>query len=61
MKRITTNANSPGRRLKGAGQTRNGEEEQQAAGWGEKGERAGKKDVGLESGSAAVRTQAGKD
>ncbi|XP_030595127.1 androgen receptor-like [Archocentrus centrarchus] len=49
-----------GRRLKGAGQTRNGDEEQQAAGWGhgEKGERAGKKDVGLESGNAAVRTQA---
>ncbi|XP_071313671.1 progesterone receptor-like [Trachinotus anak] len=49
-----------GRRLKGAGQTRNGEEEQPPVAWGpgERGERAGKKDVMLESGSAAARAQA---
>ncbi|XP_063346110.1 androgen receptor-like isoform X2 [Pelmatolapia mariae] len=49
-----------GRRLKGAGQARNGEEEQQPASWGhgEKEERAAKKDAVLESGNAAVRAQA---
>uniref|UniRef100_I3KLW8 Androgen receptor alpha n=1 Tax=Oreochromis niloticus TaxID=8128 RepID=I3KLW8_ORENI len=49
-----------GRRLKGAGQARNGEEEQQLASWGqgEKEERAAKKDVVLESGNAGVRAQA---
>lgn len=54
---------SPGRRLKGAGQARNGEEEQQPASWGhgEKEERAAKKDAVLESGNAAVRAQGGKD
>lgn len=54
---------SPGRRLKGAGQARNGEEEQQPASWGqgEKEERAAKKDVVLESGNAGVRAQGGKD
>ncbi|XP_044060143.1 androgen receptor-like isoform X2 [Siniperca chuatsi] len=48
-----------GRRLKGARQTRNGEEEQPLAPWGpgERGERAGKKDVNLEPGSAAARAQ----
>lgn len=48
-----------GRRLKGAGQARNGEEEQQPASWGhgEKEERAAKKDVVLESGNAGVRAQ----
>ncbi|KAM3612391.1 uncharacterized protein V6R79_007902 [Siganus canaliculatus] len=48
-----------GRRLKGAGQARNGEEEQHVAPWGpgEHGERPGKQDVILESGSAAVRAQ----
>ncbi|XP_056239559.1 androgen receptor-like [Seriola aureovittata] len=49
-----------GRRLKGAGQTRNGEEEQPPASWGpgERGERAGKKDVMLDPRSAAARAQA---
>ncbi|XP_069027476.1 progesterone receptor-like isoform X2 [Embiotoca jacksoni] len=49
-----------GRRLKGAGQTRNGEEELHPAAWGhgEKEERAVKKDVVLESGNAAARAQA---
>ncbi|XP_026213050.1 androgen receptor-like isoform X2 [Anabas testudineus] len=48
-----------GRRLKGAGQTRNVEEEQPPAAWGpgETGESAWKKDV-LEPGSAASRAQA---
>lgn len=48
-----------GRRLKGAGQTRNVEEEQPSAPWGpgERGERPGKKDVILEPGSAVARTQ----
>ncbi|XP_034545630.1 mineralocorticoid receptor-like [Notolabrus celidotus] len=46
-----------GRRLKGAGQNRNGEEEQAQASWGPGGERAGRKDVILESGSAAARAQ----
>lgn len=48
-----------GRRLKGAGHTRNGEEEQPLAPWGlgERGERAGKRDVILASGSAAARAQ----
>ncbi|KAM4586225.1 progesterone receptor-like [Fundulus diaphanus] len=45
-----------GRRLKGAGQTRSGEEEQQAAAWGH-GEREGRHDVVLEPGSAAARAQ----
>lgn len=51
-----------GRRLKGAGQTRNVEEEQPPAAWGpgETGESAWKKDV-LEPGSAASRAQGGKD
>ncbi|KAM9740928.1 androgen receptor-like isoform 1-T1 [Menidia menidia] len=48
-----------GRRLKGGGQARGGEEEQQAAGWGHREERAGKKDVVLESGNAAARAQGG--
>ncbi|XP_040903774.1 androgen receptor-like isoform X2 [Toxotes jaculatrix] len=47
-----------GRRLKGTGQTRNGEEEQNPSAWGERGERAGKKDANLEPGSAAARAQA---
>ncbi|XP_070693428.1 progesterone receptor-like [Pempheris klunzingeri] len=48
-----------GRRLKGAGQTRNGDEEPSLAPWGprEQGERTGKKDVILETGSAAARAQ----
>ncbi|XP_035524708.1 androgen receptor isoform X1 [Morone saxatilis] len=48
-----------GRRLKGAGQTRNGEEEQPLGPWGpgERGERAGKRDIILEPGSAAARAQ----
>eukprot|EP00064_Thunnus_orientalis_P011757 superscaffoldBa00001733_g11788 len=48
-----------GRRLKGAGQTRNVEEEQPSAPWGpgERGERPGKRDVILEPGSAVARTQ----
>ncbi|XP_017275215.1 androgen receptor isoform X2 [Kryptolebias marmoratus] len=52
-----------GRRLKGAGQTRSGEEEQQqqppatAWGHGDREERAGKKDVVMESGNAAARAQ----
>lgn len=42
-----------GRRLKGVGQTRNGEEEPSgSANWGERGERAGRKD--LEPGSSVV-------
>ncbi|XP_041845261.1 progesterone receptor-like [Melanotaenia boesemani] len=47
-----------GRRLKGAGQTRNGEEEKPPAAWGHREieERAGKKDV-LEPGNAAARAQ----
>nr|QAV54757.1 androgen receptor alpha [Bostrychus sinensis] len=51
-----------GRRLKGSGQTRNGEEEQTGAaqwGSGERGERAGRKDHYLEPGSAAPRSQNG--
>ncbi|XP_039975042.1 androgen receptor-like isoform X2 [Xiphias gladius] len=49
-----------GRRLKGAGQTRNGVEEQSPASWGpgEREERAGKKDLILEPGSAVARAQA---
>jgi len=52
-----------GRRLKGAGQARSGEEEQQPAAWGhgEREERAGKKDVVLEPGNAAARAQGGED
>nr|XP_046262475.1 androgen receptor-like isoform X2 [Scatophagus argus] len=48
-----------GRRLKGAGQSRSGEEEQLLAPWGtgEQGERAAKKDVILEHGSVAARSQ----
>ncbi|XP_076594989.1 progesterone receptor-like isoform X2 [Chaetodon auriga] len=48
-----------GRRLKGAGLTRNGEEEQPPAPWGPRvrTERSGLKDVMLEPGSAAVRAQ----
>ncbi|KAM9850260.1 progesterone receptor-like [Aulostomus maculatus] len=49
-----------GRRLKGAGQTRNGEEEQPLAlcGHGERGERQARKDAILEHGSAVARAQA---
>ncbi|XP_028271588.1 androgen receptor-like isoform X2 [Parambassis ranga] len=52
-----------GRRLKGGGQTRNGEEEQQQqqpGAWGQsdKEERAAKKDGVLESGNVAARAQA---
>lgn len=52
-----------GRRLKGTGQTRNGEEEQPSAPWGpgERGERLGKKDVMLESGNAVGRAHSGED
>ncbi|XP_072252188.1 progesterone receptor-like isoform X2 [Leuresthes tenuis] len=51
-----------GRRLKGAGQARSGEEEQQPAAWRheereEREEREGKKDVVLEPGNAAARAQ----
>ncbi|KAM9356842.1 progesterone receptor-like [Symphorus nematophorus] len=46
-----------GRRLKGVGQTRNGEEEQPLAPRGPGGERAGRKDAMLEAGSAAGRAQ----
>ncbi|XP_038555273.1 progesterone receptor-like isoform X3 [Micropterus salmoides] len=48
-----------GRRLKGAGQTRNGEGEQPLSPWGtgERGERAGKKDVFSGPGSAAASAQ----
>lgn len=48
-----------GRRLKGAGQTRNGDEEQQPAAWGhgEKEERAGRKDAALEPGNASANSQ----
>ncbi|KAL7395987.1 hypothetical protein ABVT39_026740 [Epinephelus coioides] len=48
-----------GRRLKGAGQSRNGEEEQPLGPWGpgEQGERPGRRDVILEPGSAAARAQ----
>ncbi|XP_059202001.1 androgen receptor-like isoform X2 [Centropristis striata] len=48
-----------GRRLKGAGQTRNGEEEQPLAPWGngERGERAWKRDAMSEPGSAAAGAQ----
>ncbi|XP_042348886.1 androgen receptor-like isoform X2 [Plectropomus leopardus] len=48
-----------GRRLKGAGQTRNGEEEQPLAPWGpiERGERPSRRDVILEPGSEAARAQ----
>ncbi|XP_005815875.1 androgen receptor-like [Xiphophorus maculatus] len=45
-----------GRRLKGAGQTRGGEEEQQPGAWGH-GDREGKHNVVLESGNAAARAQ----
>ncbi|XP_060936284.1 progesterone receptor-like isoform X2 [Limanda limanda] len=49
-----------GRRLKGAAQTRNGEEELPFAAWGsgDRRERTGKKDVILDPGSAAARAQA---
>lgn len=52
-----------GRRLKGAGQTRNVEEEQPPAVWGpgEMGENAWKKNFILKPGSAASRAQGGKD
>ncbi|CAJ1058244.1 progesterone receptor-like isoform X1 [Xyrichtys novacula] len=46
-----------GRRLKGAGQSRNGEEGQAQASWGPGGERAGRPDVISESGNAAARAQ----
>ena len=46
-----------GRRLKGGGQTRNGEEEPPLAPWGPGGERAGRKDGMFEAGSAAGRAQ----
>ncbi|MED6290272.1 hypothetical protein CHARACLAT_011430 [Characodon lateralis] len=49
-----------GRRLKGVGQTRSGEEEPQPAAWGH-GEREGKYDVVLEPGIAAARAQGGED
>uniref|UniRef100_A0A3Q2CEE4 Androgen receptor n=2 Tax=Cyprinodon variegatus TaxID=28743 RepID=A0A3Q2CEE4_CYPVA len=45
-----------GRRLKGAGQTRGGEEEHQPPAWGH-GEREGKHNFVLEPGSAAARAQ----
>ncbi|KAF7227716.1 progesterone receptor isoform X1 [Nothobranchius furzeri] len=52
-----------GRRLKGAGQTRSGEEEQQQQpatwGHGDRDERPGKKHVVVEPGNAAARAQAG--
>lgn len=48
-----------GRRLKGAGQTRGGEEEQQPGAWGH-GEREGKHNVVLEPGNAAARAQGGR-
>ncbi|XP_062250248.1 androgen receptor-like isoform X2 [Platichthys flesus] len=49
-----------GRRLKGAAQTRNGEEEQPFAAWGtgDRRERTGKKDAILVPGSTAARAQA---
>ncbi|XP_053285451.1 androgen receptor isoform X2 [Pleuronectes platessa] len=49
-----------GRRLKGAAQTRNGEEEQPFTAWGtgDRRERTGKKDVILDPGSTAARAQA---
>lgn len=52
-----------GRRLKGAGQTRSGEEEQPAIAWGhgDREERAGKKDVVMEARHAAARAQGGQD
>lgn len=52
-----------GRRLKGAGQSRNVEEEQPPAMWGpgETGENAWKKDGILDAGIAASRAQVGKD
>ncbi|XP_041653253.1 progesterone receptor-like isoform X2 [Cheilinus undulatus] len=46
-----------GRRLKGAGQSRNGEEEHASWGPGDHGERAGRKDVNLEPGISAARAQ----
>uniref|UniRef100_UPI0037E8A6E6 progesterone receptor-like isoform X2 n=1 Tax=Semicossyphus pulcher TaxID=241346 RepID=UPI0037E8A6E6 len=48
-----------GRRLKGAGQSRNGDEEQAQGSWGpgERGERAGRRDFILDPGSAAARAQ----
>lgn len=49
-----------GRRLKGAGQTRGGEEEQQPGAWGH-GDREGKHNVVLEPGNAAARAQGGED
>ena len=52
-----------GRRLKGAGQTRNGEEEQRPAAWGhgEREGRTGRKYVTLELGNEAFRAQNGED
>ncbi|XP_023125306.1 progesterone receptor-like isoform X1 [Amphiprion ocellaris] len=49
-----------GRRLKGAGQTRNGDEEHQPAAWGhgEKEERAGRKDAAMEPRNASANAQA---
>uniref|UniRef100_A0A3Q1EVZ5 Progesterone receptor-like n=1 Tax=Acanthochromis polyacanthus TaxID=80966 RepID=A0A3Q1EVZ5_9TELE len=49
-----------GRRLKGAGQTRNGDEELHPAAWGhgEKEERAGRKDAAMEPGNASANAQA---
>lgn len=54
---------SLGRRLKGAGQTKNGEEEQQLVAWGhgEREERARNKDGVFEPGHSAARAQGGKD
>lgn len=52
-----------GRRLKGAGQTRNGDEEQHPAAWThrEREDRVGRKDVSLEPGNAAFRAQHGEN
>ncbi|XP_029961568.1 androgen receptor-like [Salarias fasciatus] len=49
-----------GRRLKGAGQTRNGEEEPQPAAWGhgDREDRAGRRDAALEPGNPAAKAQA---
>ncbi|CAN9514769.1 unnamed protein product [Ophioblennius macclurei] len=48
-----------GRRLKGAGQTRNGEEEPQPGAWGhaEREDRAGRRDAALEPGNPAANAQ----
>lgn len=52
-----------GRRLKGTSQTRNGEEEPTPSSWGpgERGERAGRKDIHFEPGSAPSRVRNGEN